>query len=68
MLSNRNLARHIADSAWGRFVRKLEHKCEWKGKRLAKVDRWFVSSKTCSGCGATVRELPLSVRRWTCPA
>ena len=68
MLSNRNLARHIANAAWGGFVRKLEYKCEWKGKRLAKADRWFASSKTCSGCGATVQELPHSVRRWTCPA
>ena len=68
MLRNRRLAGHVADAAWGGLVRKLAYKAEWSGKRLVKADRWFASSKTCSGCGAKVGELPLSVRRWTCRA
>ena len=68
MLGNRSLAAHIQDAAWGGFVRKLEYKCVWSGHRLVKADRWFASSKICSGCGARVRKLPLSVRRWTCAA
>jgi len=32
------------------------------------VDRWFASSKTCSGCGHKLDVLPLSARQWRCPA
>jgi len=31
------------------------------------VDRWYPSSKTCSGCGARLGQLELAVRHWTCP-
>jgi putative transposase len=29
--------------------------------------RFYPSSKTCSGCGYKLEELPLSVREWQCP-
>jgi putative transposase len=32
------------------------------------ADRWFPSSKTCSGCGAVKAKLPLSVREYHCDA
>jgi putative transposase len=32
------------------------------------VDRWFPSSKTCSGCGHLLAELALRIRTWQCPA
>lgn len=35
---------------------------------LVVVDRFFPSSKRCSACGFEMNEMPLSVRRWTCPA
>jgi putative transposase len=67
MLHNRRLARHIADAAWGEFLRQLEYKCAWHGRTFVKVDRFFPSSKTCSACGHQLQGLPLSVRAWTCP-
>jgi putative transposase len=30
------------------------------------ADRWFASSKTCSGCGAVKAKLPLSERTYAC--
>ena len=66
MLRNRKLAKHIADASWGELLRKLDYKSVWSGKHLVKIDQWFASSKTCSGCGTKVEELPLSVRQWTC--
>jgi putative transposase len=34
--------------------------------RLVVADRWFPSSKTCSGCGVVTPKLPLSARTFTC--
>lgn len=68
LLKNRKLAKHIADASWFSLIQKLEYKAKAQGKHLVKIDQWFASSKTCSGCGHKVDALPLSVRSWTCPA
>ena len=51
MIRNPKLAKHIADANWGEFVRQLEYKSDWTGRTLVKIDRFFPSSKRCSGCG-----------------
>ena len=66
MMSNRKLSKHIADASWGTFVNLLQYKCDWYGKELVKVDRFYPSSKTCSSCGSINQELKLSDREWTC--
>jgi putative transposase len=66
MQKNRSLAKAISDAAWGEFTRQLEYKCEWYGKTLVKVDRWFPSTKRCSDCGHVGERKPLHVREWTC--
>lgn len=68
MLKNRKLAKSIADASWSTFVSMLEYKCNWYGKMLVKIDRFFPSSKTCSNCGHKEDKMPLSVREWTCPS
>ena len=68
MMQNPSLAKAIADVGWGEFVRQLEYKAQWYGRRLIKIDRWFPSSKTCSSCGAVLENLDLAVRAWRCPA
>ena len=30
------------------------------------IDRWYPSSKTCSGCGHYAGPIPLNVREWEC--
>jgi putative transposase len=67
MIRNRRLARAISDCGWGEFRRQLEYKCERYGRELVIIDRWYPSSKTCSGCGHLLAELSLSTRHWTCP-
>jgi putative transposase len=67
MVRNHSLARSLSDASLGTVSRMLDYKCEWYGKELVKVDRWFPSSKTCQCCGYIVESLPLSIREWTCP-
>jgi putative transposase len=68
MLKNRKLAKSISDASWSTFVSMLEYKCNWYGKTLIKIDRFYPSSKTCSNCGHKEDKMPLSVREWTCPS
>ncbi|MBP2280804.1 putative transposase [Psychrobacter sp. PL19] len=70
MVKNHKLAKAILDSSWSTFTTMLAYKADWYGKELVKIDRWYPSSKTCSGCGhlLTKAELPLSVRSWDCPS
>ena len=68
MIGNRKLARSISDAAWGEMFRQLEYKCEWYGRQLVKIDRFFPSSKRHFECGFVMDKLPLSVRSWDCPS
>ena len=60
MLKNRRLARHLADAGFGRIRRQLGYKTAWRGGQLVVADRFYPSSKTCSGCGAVKAKLRLS--------
>jgi putative transposase len=53
--------------SWGELVRQLAYKCQWYGRELIKIDRWFPSSKRCGNCGHIVDKMPLSLREWDCP-
>jgi putative transposase len=68
MLRNKRLARHIAAAAWAEIRRQLTYKAEQAGVRLIVADRWFASSKICSGCGAAKAKLGLSERTYVCTA
>ncbi|MEO3922419.1 IS607 family element RNA-guided endonuclease TnpB [Micromonosporaceae bacterium B7E4] len=66
MLRNRRLARHIADAGFAELRHQLAYKTVWNGSRLIVADRWYPSSKTCSGCGAVKAKLALPERTYTC--
>ncbi len=66
MLKNKKLARAISDASWSELRAMLEYKCAWYGRNLVTVERWFPSSKLCSGCGAIAATMPLNVREWAC--
>ena len=66
MIKNHKLSKHIADASWGNFVSLLQYKCNWYGKELVKVNRFYPSSKTCGDCGWINQDLKLSDREWTC--
>lgn len=66
MLKNKKLARHISDAGFGELRRQLEYKSAWYGTELVIADRWFPSSKTCSGCGSVKADLTLADRVYEC--
>jgi putative transposase len=68
MVRNHSLARSISDASWSELRRMLEYKADWYGRTVVAIDRFYPSSKTCSGCGTIAAEMPLSVREWRCAA
>jgi len=66
MVRNHSLARAISDAAWSDLRSMLEYKCDWYGRELIVIDRWFPSSKLCSACGTLQDKMPLNVRNWEC--
>jgi putative transposase len=67
LVKNHKLAQAISDCGWSEFVLQLEYKCQWYGRELIKIDRFFPSSKRCGNCGYVMDKLPLNIREWTCP-
>jgi putative transposase len=68
MTRNRHLARAVCDQGFGQVRRMLGYKTTWNGGRLVAADRFYPSSKTCSGCGAVKAKLALSERAYRCHA
>ena len=68
MVKNHRLARHVQDAGFAEIRRHLTYKTTWHGGTLLVADRWFASSKTCSGCGAVKAKLALSERQYVCEA
>ena len=66
MVRNRHLARSISDAAMGELSRQLLYKARWHGVEVRVADRFFPSSKTCSGCGEVKNDLDLSTRTYSC--
>lgn len=67
MMKNHKLAKAIADASMSEFHRQLAYKCEWYGKTLTKIDRFYPSSQICSECGCQNEKVKdLSVRVWKC--
>jgi putative transposase len=68
MRKNHALAKSISDVGWGEFVRQLDYKARWYGRKFVKIDRWYPSSKRCFDCGHVLDSLSLDERLWTCPS
>ncbi|MFD0381448.1 RNA-guided endonuclease InsQ/TnpB family protein [Streptomyces stramineus] len=60
------LNRALLDAAPGEFRRQLTYKTSWYGSKLAVLDRWWPSSKTCSDCGWQNPRLTLTDRTFHC--
>jgi putative transposase len=68
MLANARLARAIDDAGFYEFRRQLQYKARRYGTTLVLADRWYPSSKMCSGCGERCIGLGLGERAWACAA
>ncbi len=66
MARNRHLATAIDDAAMGELGRQITYEAPWYGVEVIMADRFFASSKTCSGCGEVTSELSLSSRVYAC--
>jgi len=66
MVKNHKLAKSISDASFSEIRRQLEYKCKWYGKELIIINRFFPSSKACSGCGNIKSDLKLSDREYVC--
>ncbi len=60
------LNRVVLDASPGQFRRQLVYKIDWHAARLIVADRFFASSKMCSGCGSVKAKLSLATRMYRC--
>jgi putative transposase len=66
MQRNKQLALSVSDAGIGELRRQLTYKSDWHGSTLIVADRWFPSSKLCSGCGTIKDTLSLGERVYDC--
>jgi IS605 OrfB family transposase len=66
MLKNHRLSKALADASFGEIRRQLEYKAKWYGSEIVIADKFYPSSKTCSGCGLIKDDLKLSDRTYLC--
>lgn len=59
------LNRVLLDLSIGEFVRQLEYKSKWYGRKLIKVNPAY-TSQTCSSCGHKAKENRLSQSTFCC--
>lgn len=66
MMKNRHLAKAIANQKLYEFKRQIAYKCKRYGIVLVEAERWYPSSKKCSGCGNIKKDLKLKDRIYKC--
>lgn len=67
MMKNHHLAKAIQEVGFYKFKETLVSKSLVNDKKVVFIDRFYPSSKTCSGCGYKKRDLKLRDRFWICP-
>ena len=68
MMKNKHLSKAIVQQKLYEFKRQIQYKCEKYGVQFIEADKWFPSSKMCSGCGCVKKQLSLSERTYKCEA
>ena len=66
MLQDGVLAKSVSDAGMREFRRQMEYKTVWNGSTLMLADRYYPSSKRCSGCGRVKDVLALDERTYHC--
>jgi putative transposase len=65
-LGRTSLAKSVHDAGWASFTGMLEYKAARCGRTFGRVDRFFPSTRMCSGCGKINEKMGLDVRVWGC--
>lgn len=66
MVKNRHLSKAIQDCCFHEFRSQLEYKAERHGIKITVANRFYPSSKRCSGCGHIQGKLTLRDRKYIC--
>jgi putative transposase len=66
-MGRRAFRRGLADAALGELRRQITYKGAWAAREVVKIDTFYPSSKTCSGCGVVNAGLKLE-KYWQCSA
>lgn len=67
MLQNNIMSKSISEASWKQFIRMLEYKGNWYGKKVIAVSKNYASSQICSLCSYKNKQVRnLNVRKWTC--
>lgn len=66
MVKNRRLAKSISDAGFYQLTSQIEYKAKIHGRDVARVGRFYPSSKKCSECGSVKAKLGLSERIYRC--
>lgn len=66
MMKNKHLSKAIQKQGLYEFKRQIKYKCEKYGIEFVEADKWYPSSKRCSSCGNSKRNLKLSDRMYHC--
>src|SRR5215468_6894762 len=66
MFKNRKLARAMADAGLGQLLGFFATKMPAVGGQAILVDRFFPSTRKCSGCGHVKKRMPLKYRTYGC--
>lgn len=66
MMKNRHLSKAIQEQKFYEFLRQMKYKCKFNSIEFVQVDRFYPSSKTCSGCGSINKNLKLNDRIYKC--
>lgn len=59
--------KRVGDVSWYEFRRQITYKCNWYGKTLSVIDRYFPSSQICHVCGHRDGKKSEDIRNWVCP-
>lgn len=59
--------KRVGDVSFSAFRRMLTYKCEWYGKKLSVIDRYYPSSQICHCCGYRDGKKSENIRFWVCP-
>ncbi len=68
MMKNKHLSKAIQEQNFHKFITTLQYKSKLNGIEFVKADRFYPSSKTCSNCGDTKKDLKLKDRVFVCPS